>query len=81
MIDGEDRLWRVPEEALSLSGAPRRDTMMTGTDAARARWRVGDRVAFSDADGERHTGKIVKLNPTQARVRAAGRSGTFPTAG
>ena len=70
VIDGEDRLWKVPEEALSLSGAPRRDTMMTGTDAARARWRVGDKVAFVDADGERHTGKIVKLNPTQARVRA-----------
>ena len=70
VIDGEDRLWKVPEEALSPSDAPRRETMMTGTDAARARWRVGDRVAFTDADGARHSGRIVKLNPTQARVRA-----------
>ena len=70
VIDGEDRLWKVREEALSPSDAPRRDTMMTGTDAARARWRVGDKVAFSDADGAQRTGRIVKLNPTQARVRA-----------
>ena len=70
VIDSEERLWKVPEEDLTPSGQPRRATMMTGTDAARAQWRVGDRVAFSDADGERHTGKIDKLNPTQARVRA-----------
>ena len=71
VIDDEDRLWKVAEEALTPSGEPRRATMLTGTDAARARWRAGDRVAFSDADGERHSGKIVKLNPTQARVRAS----------
>ena len=70
VIDREDRLWKVPEEALAPLGAPRRATMLTGTDAARARWRVGDRVTFADADGARHTGKIVKLNPSQARVRS-----------
>ena len=70
VIDGEEALWKVPEAALTPSGRPRRTTMLTREDAARARWRVGDRVAFVGPDGERQTGKIVKLNPTQARVRA-----------
>lgn len=51
VIDGEDGLWKVPEEALRPSDEPRRTTMMTPEDAARARWRVGDRVAFSDSEG------------------------------
>ena len=81
VIDAEERLWKVPEEALAPSGEPRRATMMTGTDAARARWRVGDKVSFSDSDGERHTGKIVKLNPTQARVRSGRALWNVPYAG
>ena len=70
VIDDEEGLWKVPEAALTPSGRARRTTMVTREDAARARWRVGDRVAFVGPDGERQTGKIVKLNPTQARVRA-----------
>ena len=70
VIDSEDGLWKVPEEALTPSNEPRRTTMMTPQDAARATWRVGDKVAFAGPAGEPHTGKIAKLNPTQARVRA-----------
>ena len=70
VIDGEEALWKVPESLLSRSGRARRTTMVTREDAARARWRVGDRVAFVGPDGERQTGRIVKLNPTQARVRS-----------
>ena len=72
VIDGEDQTWKVSEAALSPSGRARRATMLTPQDAARARWRVGDRVTFASPDGALQ-GKIVKLNPTQARVRA-GRS-------
>ena len=70
VIDDADRLWKVPEAALTPSGRARRATMVTGDDAARARWRVGDRVAFAGPDVTPQSGKIVKLNPTQARVRA-----------
>ena len=42
--------------------------MITPDDAARAGWRVGDRVAFTGTDGARQ-GKIAKLNPSNARVR------------
>ena len=69
VIDDEDRLWKVSEAALTPSGLPRRATMVTGDDTARAQWRVGDRVAFAGPDGTPRSGKIVKLNPTQARVR------------
>ena len=69
VIDDADRLWKVPEAALTPSGLPRRATMVTGDDTARAQWRVGDRVAFAGPDGTPRSGKIVKLNPTQARVR------------
>ena len=70
VIDSEEGLWKVPEEALRPSGEPRRTTMMTPEDAARAAWRVGDRVAFAGPGGEPHSGEIAKLNPTQARVRS-----------
>ena len=70
VIDVSEQLWKVPEEALKPSDQPRRTTMLTPEDAARAAWRVGDRVAFSGPEGEPHTGKIAKLNPTQARVRS-----------
>ena len=70
VIDDADRLWKVSEAALTPSGLPRRATMVTGDDTARAQWRVGDRVAFAGPDGTPQSGKIVKLNPTQARVRA-----------
>ena len=69
MIDDADRLWKVSEAALIPSGLPRRATMVTGDDTARAQWRVGDKVAFAGSDGAPQNGKIVKLNPTQARVR------------
>lgn len=69
IIDSGDRLWKVPEEALTPSGEARRTTLMTQDDAARARWRAGDRVAFAGSDGMPLSGKIVRLNPTQARVR------------
>ena len=69
VIDGAERLWKVSEAALTPSGGARRATMVTRDDEARAQWRVGDRVAFASTDGARR-GKIVKLNPTQARVRA-----------
>ena len=72
VIDAGEGLWKVSEAALSPSGRARRATMLTPQDAARARWRVGDRVTFASTDGALQ-GKIVKLNPTQARVRA-GRS-------
>ena len=70
VIDDADRLWKVSEAALTTSGRTRRATMVTGDDTARAQWRVGDRVAFAGPDGTLQSGKIVKLNPTQARVRA-----------
>ena len=70
VIDDADRLWKVSEAALTPSGRARRATMVTGDDTARAQWRVGDRVAFAGPDVTPQSGKIVKLNPTQARVRA-----------
>ena len=69
VIDGDDRQWKVAEAALTPSGGIRRTTLVTRDDTARARWRVGDRVAFTGRDGPRQ-GKIVKLNATQARVRS-----------
>ena len=69
VIDDAERLWKVSESALTPSGHARRATMVTPEDAARARWRVGDRVVFIGPGGAHH-GKIVKLNPTQAKVRS-----------
>ncbi len=69
VIDGADRLWQVPEAALTPSGGPRRSTIVTRDDAARARWRKGDRVTFTARDEPRR-GRIVKLNPACARVRS-----------
>ena len=69
VIDGADRLWKVPEAALTPSGGPRRSTIVTRDDAARARWRKGDRVTFTARDEPRR-GRIVKLNPAFARVRS-----------
>ena len=68
VIDDEDRIWKVPEAALTPSGGARRATVVTREDAARAQWRVRDKVTFADRDGPRQ-GKIVKLNPATARVR------------
>ena len=73
VIDVSEQLWKVPEAELTPSGRARRTTLITRDDTARARWRVGDRVAFAGPDGAAQSGKIVKLNPTQARVRS-GRS-------
>ena len=70
VIDGEDQTWKVSETALTPSGRARRATMMTPEDIARAEWRVGDKVAFTGPESDPHTGKIAKLNPTQARVRS-----------
>ena len=80
VIDARERLWKVSEAALSPSGRARRATMLTPQDAARARWRVGDRVTFASTDGALQ-GKIVKLNPTQARVRAGRTLWNVPYAG
>jgi len=80
VIDADETLWRVSEAALMPSGRARRATMLTPQDAARARWRVGDRVAFASADGALQ-GRIVKLNPTQARVRAGRALWNVPYAG
>ena len=80
VIDEADRLWKVTETILTPSGRPRRATMLTPQDAARARWRVGDRVTFASPDGAQH-GKIVKLNPTQARVRSGRSLWNVPYAG
>ena len=70
VIDDADRLWKVSEAALTPSGRARRATMVTGDDTARAQWRTGDKVAFTCPDRKPQSGKIVKLNPTQARVRS-----------
>ncbi len=80
VIDSEDQTWKVSEAALSPSGRARRATMLTPQDAARARWRVGDRVTFASSDGALQ-GKIVKLNPAQARVRAGRSLWNVPYAG
>ena len=71
VIDTRERLWKVPEAALTPSDGPRRTTLVTRQDEARAAWRVGDRVAFAQRDGPRR-GRIVKLNPTRAKVRSGG---------
>ena len=68
VIDGEERIWKVPESALEASGRARRATLVTRHDRARAAWRLGDEVAFAGADG-RQRGEIVKLNPKRAKVR------------
>ena len=70
VIDDADGLWKVSEAALTPSGRARRATMVTREDTARAQWRVGDKVIFSGSDGSPQNGKIIKLNPTQARVRS-----------
>ena len=80
VIDADEGLWKVTEAALSPSGRARRATMLTPQDTARARWRVGDRVTFASTDGALQ-GKIVKLNPTQARVRAGRSLWNVPYAG
>ena len=80
VIDADEGLWRVSEAALTPSDRARRATMVTPQDAARARWRVGDRVTFASADGALQ-GKIVKLNPTQARVRSGRTLWNVPYAG
>ena len=80
VIDADEGLWKVSEAALSPSGRARRATMLTPQDAARAQWRVGDRVTFASTDGALR-GKIVKLNPTQARVRAGRSLWNVPYAG
>ena len=80
VIDADETLWKVSEAALSPSGRARRATMLTPQDEARARWRVGDRVTFASTDGALQ-GKIVKLNPTQARVRAGRSLWNVPYAG
>ena len=69
VIDDADRLWKLPEAALTPSGGARRATMMTQEDAARAAWRQGDKVTFAGPGGARQTGTIAKLNPTRAKVR------------
>jgi len=68
VIDAGERIWRVPEAALTDSGRARRATMVTRQDLARAAWRVGDEVTFASADGPMR-GEIAKLNPKRARVR------------
>ena len=80
VIDAGETLWKVSEAALSPSGRARRATMLTPQDAARACWRVGDRVTFASTEGALQ-GKIVKLNPTQARVRAGRSLWNVPYAG
>ena len=80
VIDADETLWKVSEAALKPSGRPRRATMLTPQDAARARWRVGDRVTFASTEGPLQ-GRIVKLNPTQARVRAGRTLWNVPYAG
>ncbi len=79
VIDDQDRLWKVAEETLTLTGGPPRTTLVTRDDAARAAWRVGDAVAFTSAEGPRQ-GTIAKLNPTRARVRAGRTSWNVPYA-
>ena len=80
VIDADETLWKVSEAALKPCGRARRATMLTPQDAARARWRVGDRVTFASTDGALQ-GKIVKLNPTQARVRSGRALWNVPYAG
>ena len=70
VIDGGERLWQVPEAALTPAPGARRATMVTRHDIARAAWRVGDAVTFTHRDGVRR-GRIVKLNATQAKVRCS----------
>ena len=79
VIDAGERLWQVTEAALTPAPGARRATMITRDDAARAAWRVGDKVSFSGRDGPRQ-GRIVKLNPARARVRSGGVLWTVPYA-
>ena len=71
VIDAEKRVWKVSEEVLKLSDTPPLSTILTPYDETRAAWSVGDRVAFSHADGLER-GEIVKLNPKRAKVRCQG---------
>lgn len=80
VIDADETLWKVSEAALEPSGRARRATILTPQDEARARWRVGDRVTFASTNGALQ-GKIVKLNPTQARVRSGRSLWNVPYAG
>ena len=67
IIDGLNRLWRVPEVALKVRPGKPRNTIVTPTDIARSKFRVGDLVQFP-MDGIMNTGILVKLNPTRAIV-------------
>lgn len=69
VILDNDETWRVPPGALSASGRPRRDVMVTPQDQARANWRVGDPVYFKGRRGERLRGEIARLNAKTAEVR------------
>ncbi len=69
VIDARDETWRVPGGALSASGRPRRDVMVTPQDQARANWRVGDPVYFKGRQGARLRGEIAGLNAKTAEVR------------
>ncbi len=68
VIDADGRVWNVPEAALQETAAPRRATMVTPQDEARAAYRIGDKVRFAGPGGT-ISGEIVKLNPKTARVR------------
>ena len=70
VIDAEDRIWNVPEAALRETGGPRRATLVTPQDEARAAFRLGDKVTFAGPDGP-VGGEIVKLNARTARIRCA----------
>ena len=71
VLDRFRRVWRIPATNLTPTGEPRCRVLITPHDDARARWTLGDDVAFHHDSVRRH-GSIVKLNPKRAVVDCSG---------
>lgn len=67
VIDGSNKIWRVPDNILKERPGTPRNTIVTPIDLLRAKFRVGDLVQFS-TNGIISSGRIIKLNPTRAMI-------------